>query len=398
MKIIQNTFLLIIFMFSGMHAETVIAEKKWVVVGAGPAGMVSIGGLLDHGVSPESIAWVDPEFKGGRFMLFKYVLGNTKVARLLNAFGSFKSFDHGECPCLDNLKQANKDKCCPLRFVHVPLMCVTRHLRTKVDSYCDKVTYLEKQDTGWLVYMQDRVIKSQNVILASGAHPRIMNYPSPPAPPLIDLEVSFNPELLKDLVTKDDVVAVFGGADSAMLAVKNLSEIGVKTIINFYRTPIRFNHSVKKQLDRFTRTKGFQTRQLEYADEGLGGGIAEWAAEHVLMHPLKNLIRFKSTDAIVNEYLPQCTKVIYGVGYDPDEIASNIQNVYSAFDYKTGCLAPGLFGIGIAFPGKGLAASGNLVAQIGLPSFSKYALRLIPEWLKQTPSKRICKIKTGSSC
>jgi hypothetical protein len=48
MKIRQNILLAIIGLFFGTYtqglAATEILEKKWVVVGAGPAGLVSIGG------------------------------------------------------------------------------------------------------------------------------------------------------------------------------------------------------------------------------------------------------------------------------------------------------------------------------------------------------------------
>ena len=31
----------------------------WTVIGAGPAGIAAVGRLLDHGIAPEEIAWVD---------------------------------------------------------------------------------------------------------------------------------------------------------------------------------------------------------------------------------------------------------------------------------------------------------------------------------------------------
>lgn len=389
MKIFKNIYLIAACgVFFGIQAQSII-EKKWTVVGAGPGGLTAIGLLLDNNVDPQSIAWVDHEFNGGRFTRFQHIPGNTKVGRVMTAFNSCKAFDHGPCTCLDLLKKANPDRCCPLKHMHIPFVCITKHLRTKVDSFMDHVSYLKQQGSTWMLHMNNAVIKTENVILASGSHPKNLSYEKPQSIPLEDC---FNPELLQQHVTKDDVVGVFGGADSAMLAVKNLHDVGVKSIINFYRTPIRFKSFLRKRLSQFTNTRGEPLR-LEFADEGLGNGIAEWAVEHVMLNPLDNLMRVKSDNATVKEYLPLCTKVVYGVGYDRDDIPTDNPDIYNAFDYETGIIAPGLFGMGIAFPGKGLAASGKLVPQVGLPSFMKQGLRVIPQWIKSRKT-RLAKKRT----
>ncbi|AFJ42920.1 hypothetical protein [Francisella orientalis] len=35
---------------------------KWAVVGAGPAGMTTIGQLLDSGINTKNMLWIDPKF------------------------------------------------------------------------------------------------------------------------------------------------------------------------------------------------------------------------------------------------------------------------------------------------------------------------------------------------
>ena len=39
----------------------------WAVIGAGPAGIAAIGKLLDAGIEPQRIAWIDPTFAVGDF-------------------------------------------------------------------------------------------------------------------------------------------------------------------------------------------------------------------------------------------------------------------------------------------------------------------------------------------
>ena len=42
-----------------------VPKADWVVVGAGPAGLCVIGVLVDIGVNPQKITWIDPEFSLG---------------------------------------------------------------------------------------------------------------------------------------------------------------------------------------------------------------------------------------------------------------------------------------------------------------------------------------------
>ena len=42
-----------------------MATYAWTVIGAGPAGIAAVGKLLDHGIAPEKIAWIDPAFAAG---------------------------------------------------------------------------------------------------------------------------------------------------------------------------------------------------------------------------------------------------------------------------------------------------------------------------------------------
>jgi cation diffusion facilitator CzcD-associated flavoprotein CzcO len=40
---------------------------KWAIVGAGPAGIATVGLLLDNKVDARDILWIDPDFKVGDF-------------------------------------------------------------------------------------------------------------------------------------------------------------------------------------------------------------------------------------------------------------------------------------------------------------------------------------------
>ena len=53
---------------------------QWAVVGAGPAGIAAVGKLLDQGIEPTEILWLDLQFKVGDLGAYwQNVSSNTTV-------------------------------------------------------------------------------------------------------------------------------------------------------------------------------------------------------------------------------------------------------------------------------------------------------------------------------
>ena len=68
--------------------SVVDSTYQWLVLGAGPAGVAVVGNLLENGIEPSEIAWVDPFFQSGDFgRLWGEVSGNTKMCDFLNYLG-----------------------------------------------------------------------------------------------------------------------------------------------------------------------------------------------------------------------------------------------------------------------------------------------------------------------
>ena len=88
------TVLLLFFTIKGDTQELPLqADVQWAVIGAGGAGIIVVGLLLDLGISPQQIAWIDPEFNVGR--LGKYytnVPANVKAKTFVNFLSSCKTF------------------------------------------------------------------------------------------------------------------------------------------------------------------------------------------------------------------------------------------------------------------------------------------------------------------
>ena len=52
----------------------------WTVIGAGPAGIATVGKLLDSGIDAKQLLWIDPDFQVGEFgKLWSGVSSNTKA-------------------------------------------------------------------------------------------------------------------------------------------------------------------------------------------------------------------------------------------------------------------------------------------------------------------------------
>ena len=76
-----------------------MTQYSWTVIGAGPAGIAAVGRLLDHGIAPEEIAWIDPEFSAGDLGgKWRAVPGNTHVASFLDYLTASPSFRFSEAP------------------------------------------------------------------------------------------------------------------------------------------------------------------------------------------------------------------------------------------------------------------------------------------------------------
>src|SRR6202021_4190927 len=71
----------------------------WTVIGAGPAGTAAVGKLLDQGVAPEKIAWIDPAFAGGDLGgKWRSVSSNTQVGLFLSYLNDSAAFRFSSAP------------------------------------------------------------------------------------------------------------------------------------------------------------------------------------------------------------------------------------------------------------------------------------------------------------
>jgi len=366
-----SIFLGLLFIFSIFNQQAKMEQycltASWTVVGAGPAGIAVIGLLLDCGIDGRTIVWIDPEFNVGRLGKYYYhVPGNAKAKDYTNFIGHCRVFNEINTSSMKLLRMCNPAVECTLHFIIDPLRDITKHLCTKVTILQKKLTSLTYKKNVWKITAgNNNTIHSRNVVLAIGSHPQSLNYPCKQT---IPLDIALDKATLSRLVNRGDSIALIGSSHSAILVLKNLHEIGVKKIINFFKHPITYAYDMGE---------GNQT----YFN-GLKGTVAQWAYRVLEKKVPRNILRIANTSASRNKWLSTCNKTIYAVGYErnPVPLITN-DNKPITYNSKNGIITKHLFGIGIAFPEEIIDSTGAVQPAIGIVDFMEYAKRIVSLWI-----------------
>ncbi len=339
---------------------------EWTVIGAGPAGIATVGKLLDNGVAPESILWIDPEFSvgdlGGKW---NNIPGNTKIHRYLDFLSSCRSFDYEKMGSEFGIFSRDPEEACTLHYVVEPLQWITERLRSKVHSVKTKATGLRLEGGEWRIGTENGDAVSKNVVLAYGSVPKRQDFGIPE----ISLEDALDKNRLEKVLAGrlDQTIIVVGGKHSGILAVKNLIEAGVMNVILIKKGPILYAEELPGG-------------KMKYDNIGLKGEVAKWAKKHIDGdEPLENLLVLESTPETVSKYTQLSDRVVCATGFEPRQLpVEGIEGI--RFDQRTGSLGPGLFGAGIAFP-EMVVEEGKTVGNVGVSKFIRYLDRVVPQWL-----------------
>ncbi|MCF6765418.1 FAD-dependent oxidoreductase [Thiotrichales bacterium 19S3-7] len=340
----------------------------WCVIGGGPAGITAIGKLIDQGISVKSILWLSDHFDVGDIGLrWQEVPSNTKVSVFLNYLNSVKSFEFDQIQGQFPISLMDKNQCCHLGDVYQPLQRISNQLIDKVDAIECSVEGIVQQQNKWQINTTlDNVFYAEKVIFAQGAQANQLGYDNK----ILALEDVLNESKLSQLKT-DKKVAVFGSSHSGILAIKNLLTYGFD-VINFYRSPIRY----ALEMDNW----------ILYDNTGLKGPVAQWARLNLhqsnqVHQQTSQCLRLLSDEATVNRYLVECDYVVYATGFHRRVITID-GYPFNHYCQRTGIIAPGVFGVGIAYPQLVQSPLGTLEGNVGLWKFSQYLDQVMPIWLQ----------------
>jgi hypothetical protein len=349
-----------------MKRSTSTKDFDWAVIGAGPAGIAAVGKLLDSGVHPKRLAWIDPTFTVGDFgVKWRNVPSNTTVGLFTKYLLASQAFNYAECHENFALNNTDPSQTCFLRLMDEPLQWVTQQLMQQVIVVQDLVEELQMKNQHWNLTLSKNSVQTKNVVLALGAEPKTL---SNPGVETISLEVAMDREKLAKHCTSEDTIAVFGSSHSAVLIIRGLLEsCSVKKVINFYRAPLRYAVDLGDE--------------ILFDDTGLKGTTAEWARANLHGTPPEKLQQVFSSQENIEHYLPHCNKAIYAVGFARRGIVITGLGELEYNPYN-GIIAPGLFGLGIAFPQAKTDRFGNLEYRVGLWKFMDYLSTILPVWMR----------------
>lgn len=316
---------------------------EWVVVGAGPAGIASVGKLIDAGVKPTTIAWIDPKFKIGDFgSSWGYVMSNTPVESFLKFYNDCKAFNYSTNPNF-MINKSKPESSCPLMIAAQPLYWITDQLKQNIPHFVDEVVSLKQVGESWSIKLnRDKELKSKKIIMAVGSNARELSFPTLTA---IPLKNAMDLNKLRLAIAPSDYIAIFGSAQSARSVITNLRQISAQKIILFYRT----EHLMKRHLGN---------------------------------EDLAHIELLEMTPANLLQHIPECNKAIYAIGFDRRHIPIDGLPDSYGYDKKTGEIAPGIYGLGIAFPEIMHHELGQVEYRVtAMWPFMKRLNKLLPQWL-----------------
>jgi hypothetical protein len=156
-----------------------------------------------------------------------------------------------------------------------------------------------------------------------------------------------------------------------MIALPNLLRHPVKQVINFYRSPLTY----AVYLDDW----------ILFDDSGLKGRAADWARENIDGVYPDRLERCWVSSPDFEEKLAACDRVVYTVGFERRALPETRQWGQLDYNPNNGILAPGLFGLGIAFPERATDRYGYVEYRVGLKKFMDHIDAVLPLWLRYPP-------------
>jgi len=360
----------VLFMVLSMAVSAYGKVYKFGIVGFGPGGIIAAGALLDAGVDLADIILFDPKYQVGRMgEYYGNVPANNSGRRFIEFIGMCEAFQGVQSPAMQRLRAVDPNREHLLQVIIDPLQDISDYFRTLMDSVIGSVTDLTYEDGAWSIGVGDAMYRAERVILAIGSYPRSLHYDA--VEQEIPFDLAINKCTLASIVQPTDTIAVIGGAHSAVLIMKFLSELPIARIINFYRHPLYYMTTAEEQ----------QWRGCEIIGDPLQGVAAAWAREVLDVDPPGNLVRVRNSETARKAWLPICTKIIYAAGFERNVMPTITGISPTAYNPSTGVIGPHLFGIGIAFPELVDEGAGKCKFAIGLRDFMRFAQRVVSEWM-----------------
>jgi len=315
---------------------------KICIIGAGVTGLILLLMLTQAGVKAEDIAIIDPYFDGGDICRkWGAVRSNTHWGKTITNLRKV-------LPGINIPDSFDLEATTPLQAIGDLLMGLTAHLPVKrINGFVTRITSKDKWSVEYYSH-GPQSLEAKVVILAQGADPKIGSLPIPSIP----LECALDSRI-EEYVKPDDHVVLYGTMHSGTLVMKNLNRLGIRTTA-VYKGPKPF------VWDRDGAYDGIKQEAAEVADAVVAGAY-------------KNLTLVPLGEAV------QATWAVYAMGFTPRSIEILVNGPVK-YDGRTGKIAPGAWGFGIAYPN--LAPDG-VHWDVSVAAFALHIEAQIPSILKE---------------
>lgn len=280
----------------------------WAVIGAGSSGIGVVGKLVDH---HQQIIWIDPNFDSiGRMgQYYCDVPANTPNGSIWNVLYLCKSFQIDsfiETKKLNNevtLGDLPAQECSKLGYLVDALQHISPILQSHplVSVIHGTVTSMLLTDKWNITVSSSNNLQSIHcadyVIMATGAIPKLPSNISPNSPHHpVDMMVNTNTVKQYFHDHPDLLVlpwAVVGSSHSAMLIIKNMIEVGVQRIVNYYRSDFIFEELTEEGWFRFVLMFFFPSFFLRHRGTGLKGSVGQWVKNEFYKYVNTRIIRHR---------------------------------------------------------------------------------------------------------
>lgn len=379
---------------------------RHLVTGSGAAGVAAVGALLHFSPPQTRIAWVDPDFTGGRLSKrYRDVSSNTKVKLFLNYAEALQPFNDviASTPkpnAITALQDLDQERGCRLSYAADAIQMLATGLRRhpRVDTILGTVAGAEHDGSRWHVHTNTTTSNSEtkhaetsSLILCTGSSPSRIPLPTS-TPQQIDLDSTLDRAKLRALLpsSQPTTIGIIGTSHSAIVVLMNLFSLYTST-----HPHLRVRWFVRSGLQYAEEMDGWILRD----NTGLKGASADFAREHLepdklASSPVGGMLETvhcpDASDPGMKGELEKCEFVVQAIGYTRDKLPElrveggrRVGRV--GWDQEVGYLMdegdgegegkgkrlPGAYGAGIAWPRRTVDPRENVEYAVGMWKFMR---------------------------
>jgi hypothetical protein len=320
------------------------------IVGLGIAGILTLAHIPLERLS--DVLVLEGSCIGGDLAaLYSGILANITTSTIVTAFRTVPRWSTAAFPFLDAYQETD---CPKLGDVCRQMVALIRNDLQRVQCRTATVVSMTENGEDWTLQTTVGTFRSRKVLLCIGGIPKVLDIPRPAIP----LHVALSKEQIRNHVSAEDNVVVFGTSHSGTLVMRNLKDAGVRKITGVYSGTKPFVYA------RDGYTEGIKQESATIADDILASAWGEQTP---------TLMNYNDFGAIFR-HTTLATRVVYAHGFQRrtipcvDSQGNPIVLKHVPTDGSFVGYAGRLWGFGLAYPGT-YTSNGVTYPDVGIGGF-----------------------------